>query len=241
MDKHRHIAPEPPGPARRHKLRQHAASLATGAVVFLVSIGLMQAARPPAGGDSVAAVRSATPAPQVPSFSGSSGAGATGAGIDDSDPAAAPAAGPPAAARPPSAAAPPATAAPPVAAGTRASPAPLPLPLKPPSPTAAAQIMGLPSVYIHVLNESAREQARLLAPALEKKGIALAGIKVVGAGPRSSDLRYFRPSEKEEAMRVQAALLSLGLPAQRLKSINGFETSAVPRQYELWLVSDFKG
>jgi hypothetical protein len=111
----------------------------------------------------------------------------------------------------------------------------------PPSPTAAAQIMGMPSVYIHVLNESAREQARLLAPALEKKGIALAGIKVVGAGPRASDLRYFRPTEKEEAMRVQAALLSLGLPAQRLKGISGFETSAVPRQYELWLVSDFKG
>jgi hypothetical protein len=110
-----------------------------------------------------------------------------------------------------------------------------------PTPTVAAQIMGMPSVYIHVLNESAREQARMLAPALEQKGIALAGIKVVGAGPRSSDLRYFRPSEKEEALRVQSALLSLGLPAQRLKSIGGFETSAVPRQYELWLVADFKG
>ena len=100
--------------------------------------------------------------------------------------------------------------------------------------------MGMPSVYIHVLNDSAREQARLLAPAFQSKGIALAGIRMVSAGPRSSDLRYFRPSEKEEAMRVQAILLSLGLPAQRLKSISGFETSAVPRQYELWLVSDYK-
>ena len=101
--------------------------------------------------------------------------------------------------------------------------------------------MGMPSVYIHVLNESTREQALKLAPALEKQGIALAGIKVVSAGPHGSDLRYFRPSEKEEAQRVQAALLSLGLPAQRLKSISGFETSAVPRQYELWLVSDYRG
>ncbi len=56
--------------------------------------------------------------------------------------------------------------------------------------------MGMPSVYIHVLDENTREQALKLAPALEKKGIALAGIKVVGAGPRASDLRYFRPSEK---------------------------------------------
>ena len=108
-------------------------------------------------------------------------------------------------------------------------------------PTAAAQIMGMPSVYIHVLNENAREKASLLAPALEKKGIALAGIKIVNNGPRYSDLRYFRPSEKAEAMQVQAALLSLGLPARRLKSISGFKTSAVPRQYELWLSVDYKG
>lgn len=121
------------------------------------------------------------------------------------------------------------------AAATGARPAPAT------GPSTAVQIMGMPSVYIHVLNESAREQARLLAPALEQKGIALAGVKVVGAGPRSSDLRYFRPSEKAEAMRVQAVLLSLGLPAGQLKSISGFETSAVPRQFELWLVSDYKG
>lgn len=101
--------------------------------------------------------------------------------------------------------------------------------------------MGMPSVYIHVLDENAREKARLMAPELEKKGIALAGIRIVSDGPRASDLRYFRSSEKEEAIRVQAALLSLGLPARRLKRISGFETSAVPRQYELWLAADYKG
>ena len=203
---------------RRNKLRQHAISLATGVAVFLVSIGLMQAARPPAA-SSVS-----TPRPPVTSFSGNSTAGSTSAGGEEAPPAPAPTKTAPQ----PS----PAKTAP-VSTATPAAPTL--------SPDAAAQIMGMPSVYIHVLNESARDQARLLAPALEKKGIALAGIKVVGAGPRSSDLRYFRPSEKDEAMRVQAALLSLGLPAQRLKSISGFESSAVPRQYELWLVSDFRG
>lgn len=215
MDKHQRVASQKASPARRQKWRQHAASLATGAVVFLVSIGMMQAARPPAGRDSIAAIKGVAPAPHAPLLSGSSGAGATGAGTENSEPDAAPAPKLP------------------TAASTRASPAL--------TPTAAAQIMGMPSVYIHVLNESARDQARLLAPAFEKKGIALAGIKIVSAGPRSSDLRYFRPLEKAEAMRVQAALLSLGLPAQRLKSISGFETNAVPRQYELWLVSDYKG
>jgi hypothetical protein len=200
---------------RRHKLRQHAASLATGAIVFLVSISLMQALKPPAAAGTSIVASSAKPGRQAPSSSGSSDAGVTGAGAEESE-----------------AAAPPTNAAA-AAPGALATPAS--------GKSAAAQIMGMPSVYIHVLDENTREQALKLAPALEKKGIALAGIKVVGAGPRASDLRYFRPSEKEEAMRVQAALLSLGLPAQRLKSISGFETSAVPRQYELWLVSDYRG
>ena len=210
-----HASPNRPDARRRHKLRQHAASLATGVIVFLVSIGLMQAARPPVSSITVSSntvsssTELASPAPSS-GGSGSSGAAATGAGSEESEPAPAPA-----------------------PASGRAVPAP--------GPSTAAQIIGMPSVYIHVLNENAREQARLLAPALEKHGIALAGIKVVNDGPRSSDLRYFRPSEKEEAMKVQAVLLSLGLPARRLKSISGFETSAVPRQYELWLSADYKG
>ena len=213
MDYHHREKPDQaarnrPDARRRHKLRQHAASLATGVIVFFVAIGLMQAAKPPAGNGVV--VSKAQPAPQAPSYgsSGSSGTGATGTGGEESPATPAPSAG-------------------------RAAPSP--------GPSTSAQIMGMPSVYIHVLNEHAREQARLLAPALERKGIALAGIKVVSDGPRASDLRYFRPSEKEEAMKVQAALLSLGLPARRLKSIGGFESSAVPRQYELWLSADYKG
>jgi hypothetical protein len=182
--------------------------------MFLVSIGVMQAVKPPAATTTAttAAVSSAQPAAQVSqvpplSTSGSSGTGATSAGAEESEPAPA-----------------------------RASDRPVPAP----GPAIAAQIMGMPSVYIHVLNENAREKAKLLAPELERKGIALAGIKIVSDGPRYSDLRYFRPSEKEEAMQVQAALLSLGLPARRLKSISGFETNAVPRQYELWLSADYK-
>ena len=221
MDYHQNAKPGQASPngldaRRRRKLRQHAASLATGVIMFVVSIGLMQAVKPPAAKTTTAAtaaVNSTRPAAQVPqmpplSSSGSSGTGATSAGAGESEPA-------------------------PAKASERAVPAP--------GPTIAAQIMGMPSVYIHVLNENAREKARRLAPELEKKGIALAGIKIVSDGPRSSDLRYFRPSEKEEAMQVQAALLSLGLPARRLKSIRGFETSAVPRQYELWLSADYKG
>ena len=242
MDTQHRVTPpdtrSPPIDARRrHKLRQHAASLATGAVVFVVAIGLMQALKPPAAGTtgptvptavaSTSIAASSTPAERAPSFSGRSSPAATAAGAEETEET--------------EPATPPAKPLP----AYRDTPATPVRPATPATPTnaksTAAQIMGMPSIYIHVLNESTREQALKLAPALEKQGIALAGIKVVSAGPRGSDLRYFRPSEKEEAQRVQAALLSLGLPAQRLKSISGFETSAVPRQYELWLVSDYRG
>jgi hypothetical protein len=217
MDHHQSPKPGPPNrldARRRYKLRQHAVSLATGVIMFVVSIGLMRAVKPPPNTATTAGVSSsARPAVQVSqvpplSSSGSPGTGATSAGAEESESA-------------------------PARASERTMPAP--------GPTIAAQIMGMPSVYIHVLNENAREKARLLAPELQKKGIALAGIKIVNDGPRSSDMRYFRPSEKEEAMQVQAALLSLGLPARRLKRISGFETSAIPRQYELWLSADYKG
>ncbi|HEX8884294.1 MAG TPA: hypothetical protein VF797_07385 [Noviherbaspirillum sp.] len=96
------------------------------------------------------------------------------------------------------------------------------------------------SVYIHVLNENA-EKAKRLALEFEKKGIALAAIKIVSDGPHASDLRYARPSEKKEAMQVQAALLSLGLPARRLKSISGFETSAVLWQIRVMAFNGLQG
>ena len=206
--------PGRPDARRRHKLRQHAASLAVGVIMFLVSLGLMQAVKSPATPAPAAEVSSGAPpvaqvSPMPPlASSGGSGAGDTSAGAEESEPV-------------------------PARAGGPSAPAP--------APTIAAQIMGMPSVYIHVLDENAREKARLLAPELKRKGIALAGIRMVSDGPRASDLRYFRPSEKEEAMQVQAALLSLGLPARRLKRISGFESSAVPRQYELWLSADYKG
>ena len=210
-DKPGQSTPNLPDARRRRKLRQHAASLTVGLIVFVVSIGLMQAGRSPA--PTAAASRGAQPAAQVSPMpplgtSGISGTGETGSGAEESTPGPAP-------------------------VSERTVPGP--------APNIAAQIIGMPSVYIHVLDGNARQKARLLAPELERRGIALAGIRIVSDGPRASDLRYFRPSEKAEAMRVQAALLSLGLPARRLKRISGFETSAIPRQYELWLAADYKG
>ena len=104
----------------------------------------------------------------------------------------------------------------------------------------AATPWTLPAVFIHVYNRSARQQVLQLEPRLRQRGMRLAGIKIIGTGPTQSDLRYFRASEKSEAVTVQAALLSAGLPVRQLKRITGYETRAIPRQYEVWLSPDFQ-
>lgn len=98
---------------------------------------------------------------------------------------------------------------------------------------------GRPAVYVHVLNEATRRRIQQLEPVLAARGIKLAGIRVVGAGPGVSDMRYFRPAEREEALAVRKVLLSLGLPAQKLKRIEGFEPVATAHQYEVWLAADY--
>jgi hypothetical protein len=224
----------PPQPPRDRLPKARMAGLALAALLLILSIAVIQTGNTPAREEHVAVLGT----PQVrsdasPSLSGASVNAATGAGTGQSDvglDSAAAAVAPGEPGQPASTAIPARNEA--RMQASPSSPSPLP---------AASQRQGQPGVYIHVLNEEAREQARLLSPLLMKKGIAVVGIKVVSAGPKSSDLRYFHQSEKEEAMRVYSALLSLGLPVQRLKRITGFETSATPRQYELWLVADYKG
>jgi len=212
--------------ATRRKLPM--AGLALAALLLILSITLVQTVKTPAGAEHAAALgRAGEQGSSSPSLSGASGGSASEA---ENDPAPGPTAVAPAETKQP---------APTGAQAGATARIQAPRPSAPPAPAVLPQ-RGLPGVYIHVLNEQAREQARLLAPLLLKKGIALVGIKVVSDGPRSSDLRYFHPSEKEEAMQVQAALLALGLPARRLKRITGFEAAAPPRQYELWLVDDYR-
>jgi hypothetical protein len=224
----------PPPPLRGRLLQPRMAGLALAALLLIPSIAVIQTGKTPAREEHAAVLSKPQVRSNAPPFlSGASVGAATDAGTGESEigpgssteavapkePGHRPLTGVPAQNE----------------AGTQAPPSSLP------TMPAASQRQGLPGVYIHVLNEAAREQARLLSPLLLKKGIAVVGIKVVSAGPKSSDLRYFHQAEKEEAMRVHSALLSLGLPVQRLKRITGFEATATPRQYELWLVADYKG
>jgi hypothetical protein len=70
---------------------------------------------------------------------------------------------------------------------------------------------------------------------LNERGIRVAGIKVVPSGPDEADIRYYRLTERSEALKVAVALRDFGLGAQRLQQMEEPETSAPVRQYELWL------
>ena len=95
-------------------------------------------------------------------------------------------------------------------------------------------------LYIHVRSEAQRASAeRMIAP-LASRGIRVTGIKVVSFGPAAPDLRYFRSAERGEAIKVARALRDVGVPAQRLHQVNGYEGRATQRQFELWLPAGFK-
>jgi hypothetical protein len=102
------------------------------------------------------------------------------------------------------------------------------------SNAAASTDDSAPLVFILFREESQRRQAERLKRRLAQKGITVSGIVQIERGPQIADLRYFRQVEATEARRVQRALDELGVRTQ-IKRIGGYETTATPRQYELWL------
>ncbi len=96
--------------------------------------------------------------------------------------------------------------------------------------------VGAPlALFVHVRNHQQRAEVERLIEPLSARGIRVTGIKLMDAGPLSTDLRYFYPDDARQTGEVVRALRSVGLPLPRLKHIKGFENRATPRQYELWL------
>jgi hypothetical protein len=94
---------------------------------------------------------------------------------------------------------------------------------------------GASLVYIQIREESQGSRVERLVQTLQNKGIQVSEIKTVDRGPETADLRFFRTWEREDTERVMRVLNELGIPVAHLKRIAGYEASAIPRQYELWL------
>jgi hypothetical protein len=90
-------------------------------------------------------------------------------------------------------------------------------------------------LYIVVGSEAQREYAEHILAPLARRGIRVGGIRVVGAGPPVSDLRYFHSADRAEAATINRALDAVGKPAQRLRYVPGLEDRQPRSHYELWL------
>jgi hypothetical protein len=86
-----------------------------------------------------------------------------------------------------------------------------------------------------VRNEAQRAWAEQMVRPLGERGIRVAAIRIVHTGPDEPDIRYFRLTERDEAMKVAVALRDFGLRAQQLKHMDELEAPGTARQYELWL------
>jgi hypothetical protein len=93
-------------------------------------------------------------------------------------------------------------------------------------------------VYVHVRSEAQRAWAEQLVQPLATRGVRVTGIRVVSAGPREANLRFFRAREANEAARVARVLREVGLPHPTVKRVRGLEKRSTPRQYELWLAPE---
>lgn len=88
----------------------------------------------------------------------------------------------------------------------------------------------------HIRSEAKRKEAERIAKQLTDSTGFIAGIEHIATGPSTTELRYFRSSELDDARAIEAALVSSGLTVN-LKYVPGFESSKKirPRQFELWI------
>lgn len=95
-----------------------------------------------------------------------------------------------------------------------------------------------PRVYVQVRSQREAERARrTLSPMLERAGFVVPSPEILPTGPSSTEVRYFRPQEREGAEKIVRLLRQAGIPNAQVKYVAGYEASKRIRQnhYELWL------
>ncbi len=104
---------------------------------------------------------------------------------------------------------------------------------------AKASIERIPRIYLHVDGSPEKTAATEVEKLLESQGWVVPGIERMGSKlPRSSQLRYFKASEKEPAEKIHKVLADAGYDMS-LNYINGYEESESirPMHFEIWFAS----
>jgi hypothetical protein len=96
-----------------------------------------------------------------------------------------------------------------------------------------------PRVYFHIRTEAQRAQAVNLVKSLGARAeVDVPGIERLDVGPTTTELRFFRRAEEQEARQIAEAITTLGTPAAATY-VPGYEGSTNIRQrhYELWIAN----
>jgi hypothetical protein len=107
-------------------------------------------------------------------------------------------------------------------------------------PTASPNVTQgpAPRVYVQVRSDSEADRAKhTLTPILQQEGFIVPKPEVLATGPAATEVRYFRPEEREGAERLIAALRKIGISDVQAKYVLGYEDSKRirPGHYEVWL------
>jgi len=112
------------------------------------------------------------------------------------------------------------------------------------SATAAQQFDAgsvTPRIYIHIVEESQRQAAKAIQQKLEQAGFEVPGIERVSAGPRRSELRYFKSDDRDGAERIRQVVDDQGTALDVRDLTAAYGASTRPGHYEIWFGSAFGG
>ncbi|MDO9240585.1 MAG: LytR C-terminal domain-containing protein, partial [Methylicorpusculum sp.] len=101
-------------------------------------------------------------------------------------------------------------------------------------------IKNVATVYVQIRNDSQRQAASQIQKLLMDRSYKVPGIETLATGPSTTEVRYFRSNEAEQAQAIADLLLQQKIPNVTTKYIAGFENSKaiMPGQYEIWFATD---
>lgn len=112
---------------------------------------------------------------------------------------------------------------------------------------AVAPASHLPSsqpltIFLHISDAGQLARAEEIRKELEKNGIRVPGIERVATAVRSTQVRYFRDTDRVGADEIKRLLSEyLGVKEIDVEPIKGYEDKVRARQYEIWFARDALG
>lgn len=95
-------------------------------------------------------------------------------------------------------------------------------------------------IYLQIRSDSQRDAARKIQEILKENHFIVPGIEKLASGPTTTEVRYFRNNEAEQAQKIADLLLQQKIAGVTAKYIAGFENSKNIRlgHFEIWFAPD---